>query len=174
MVLVCVQACVRCSVRHVRWGGGGKRRTVAGDGTGHREQREGRQDGGARAAEGRDAHGQREHARTHDGLDEVRSGRGEAGLAFVLCRRSSSDQRRRPQHRARSGQPRVGMHLQRSDAAESEHADQTAHDGHRHSEDLARDLAIRARVVRGWEAYFTSRKLLEICSTRSTHGGPRY
>lgn len=46
--------------------------------------------------------------------------------------------------------------MQRSDAAESEHADQTAHDGHRHSEDLARDLAIRARVVRRWEAYFTS------------------
>jgi hypothetical protein len=41
------------------------------------------------------------------------------------------------------------MHLQRSDAAESEHADQTAHDGHRHSEDLARDLAIRARSPSG-------------------------
>jgi hypothetical protein len=38
---------------------------------------------------------------------------------------------------------------------------------------LARDLAIRARSSE-WEAYFTSRKLLEICSTRSTHGGPRY
>ena len=49
-------------------------------------------------------------------------------LALVLRRRRSSNQRRRPQHRARRGEARrLGAHLQRSDAAEGEETEQTAH-----------------------------------------------
>ena len=151
------------------------RRTVAGDGTGHREKRDSRQDGGARAAEGRNAYGEREHARTHDGLDEVRSGRREARLALVLHRRRRSNQRRRPQHRARSGEPRLGVHLQRSDAAESEHTEETAHDGPRHCGRSGRDLAgtvdTKSRARRACHGP-TSRKFRNLFP-RSRRASPR-